>query len=161
MKNTVYTNLLTAARRVNDAAIKEPTFKTREMYAALTGLLKAVEAIDSTRQPNPPQIDYDNRETFQDPLDKHFPELDENASMKWSGYTVKRKLDFPMDKGKPNKVGYVVTKDDCNVMPGATWFVSVDQAKKGIAALILSNNIAGPHSMDQGLFFWMLLELSK
>jgi hypothetical protein len=40
--------------------------------------------------------------------------------------------------GKWVKSGFVVTRGGCNIMPGATWFQTVEAAMKGIAAYISS-----------------------
>jgi hypothetical protein len=84
--------------------------------------------------------------------------LDDHSE--WCGYIIKRKRDFPC--GGNNRVGYVVTKGGCNVMPGATWFETVPGAHKGIAALELAKRIAPRPDGDgcEGHVFWMLIELS-
>lgn len=61
----------------------------------------------------------------------------------YGGFLIKSKRDLPREgyliKGKMVKVGYVVVdfkNPIINVMPGATWFVSVDQAKTAIDVLL-------------------------
>ncbi len=70
------------------------------------------------------------------------------VTVEWKGYIIIEKVGY--GDGKP---GVMVVKDGCNAMPGATWFESVEQAKKGIAALILSEQTGGD--------FWMFMELAK
>ncbi len=58
------------------------------------------------------------------------------------GYNIKPKLDFGFQPhlidGKLAMTGFVVTdaKDLCNVMPGATWFQTVERAKEAIDILL-------------------------
>ena len=87
-------------------------------------------------------------------------ELGLNDFSEWCGYIIKRKQDFPSHQ--KDRVGYVVTKGGCNVMPGATWFETVPGAHKGIAALELAKRIAPQPDGDgcDGQVFWMLIELS-
>jgi hypothetical protein len=87
-------------------------------------------------------------------------ELGLNDHSEWYGYSIQRKRDFPC--GGRERVGYVVAKGGCNVMPGATWFETVAGAHKGIAALELAKRIAPRPDGDgcEGDVFWMLIELS-
>ena len=56
------------------------------------------------------------------------------------GFTVESKRDFGPSGfyigGKFVKRGFVVVKDGCNAMPGATWFLSVEDAKHAIDTFI-------------------------
>ena len=57
--------------------------------------------------------------------------------MKYRGYEIEPKLDFGLhgyldSKGKVIRKGWVVYRNGCNVMPGATWFFTVPEAKHGI-----------------------------
>lgn len=55
-------------------------------------------------------------------------------------HTIEPKRDFgPVGffiDGKFTKIGYVVVKDGCNAMPGATWFHTIEDAKEAIDVLI-------------------------
>jgi hypothetical protein len=55
------------------------------------------------------------------------------------GFEIRVKRDFGnqfhLIDGMPCMWGYVVVKDGCNAMPGATWFQTVKAAKRGIDAL--------------------------
>lgn len=64
--------------------------------------------------------------------------------MNYRGYNIVPKRDFGnqpfLIDGEMVKHGYVVTAASgeyrgCNVMPGATWFQTVEEAKEGIIAL--------------------------
>ena len=58
----------------------------------------------------------------------------------YRGFTIEPKRDFGPSGfyigGKFIKRGYVVVKDGCNAMPGATWFYTVEDAKNAIDILI-------------------------
>lgn len=85
--------------------------------------------------------------------------LDDRAE--WCGYTIKRKRDFP--RHQTNTVGCVVVKGIINVMPGAVWFSTVEQAHKAIAALELAKRLA-PRSDGDGCepgVFWYFMELCR
>ena len=61
--------------------------------------------------------------------------------MKYKGYIIKPKREFGSDgfliNGKRVQEGFVVTNEhNINVMPGATWFQTIKDAKKGIDVLI-------------------------
>lgn len=62
--------------------------------------------------------------------------------MKYRNYQIEPKKDFPKDgfliDGKMVKKGWIVTDGYANIMPGATWFQTVQEAKEGIQALYLS-----------------------
>lgn len=96
-------------------------------------------------------------------MDNHFGI---ESSVVWMGYVIRRKQDF--SSGQRDTVGYVVTRNEVAIMPGATWFVTPDQAKKGIAAFVLAKKIMGdpgpnfkdPYSCD-GPTFWCLMELTR
>lgn len=59
---------------------------------------------------------------------------------KYRGHEIKPKQDFGshgyLINGKTVKKGWVVVKDFCNIMPGATWFVSIIAARKAIDLLL-------------------------
>jgi hypothetical protein len=74
------------------------------------------------------------------------------AHVSWAGHTIK--------PSGENPGGFVVVKGIVNVMPGATWFHTIDDAKKGIAALELAKAIA-PSPDKIGHLFWMLMELTQ
>lgn len=44
--------------------------------------------------------------------------------------------DFYIVDGMPTETGYIVTKNNVNVMPGAVWFQTVKHAKRAIDILI-------------------------
>lgn len=54
----------------------------------------------------------------------------------YHGFTIEPKRDFGPTgffiDGKFIKRGYVVVKDGCNAMPGATWFYTIELAKEAI-----------------------------
>lgn len=83
------------------------------------------------------------------------PELAEGDHIECMGYTIKSRLDCP------GELGYVVTKDGWNPMPGAAWFRTVGEARKGIAALIVSNAFPPLDPKTHGEIFWALIELTK
>lgn len=145
----LFANLLTAAREVHKATGKGDRW-CGPLAAPMAKLLAAVEVFDAPKD------------------DK--PELGEFDRVVWGGYNIKRKLDFPMPlaDSEPEKVGYVVTKGGCNIMPGAAWFKTVAEAQKGIAAFVLANRIrplgvcaATTVPKIDGELFWMLMELTK
>jgi hypothetical protein len=86
-------------------------------------------------------------------------DLGPDDTMQWGGMVIKRKKDM---HGWDVNIGYVVTEAGCNAMPGATWFRSVADAQKGIAALKLARLIAPRKDGDgcDGDTFWMLMQLS-
>lgn len=59
---------------------------------------------------------------------------------KYRGHEIKPKRDFGETgyfiDGKYVKKGWNVVKDGCNIMPGATWFQTVQEAKESIDLLI-------------------------
>lgn len=57
------------------------------------------------------------------------------------GHLIVPKRDFGShgylgQNGKVIKRGWVVTKDDCNIMPGGTWFKSPKEARNAINVLL-------------------------
>lgn len=92
----------------------------------------------------------------------------------YCGYTIKPKKDwgpyggFLID-GEVVKEGWVVTDGGIiNVMPGATWFRTMKEAHKGIAALELAKALAATGQVKPPLntnpeahAFWMLMELTR
>lgn len=72
----------------------------------------------------------------------------------WQGYTFKLGANDC----------FWVTKDGGNPMPGACCFSTAEDAKKGIAALVVANAITAsqaPGMPSKGDIFWSLLELSR
>lgn len=75
-------------------------------------------------------------------------------SVKYRGFKVVVKRDFGgrffLIDGMPCMWGYVVIDDTgCNVMPGATWFQTVRDAKRGIDNLLRAE--------DDPVAFWELM----
>jgi hypothetical protein len=58
----------------------------------------------------------------------------------YRNHKIEPKMDFGphgyLSDGKVIKKGWVVVKDCCNIMPGATWFASVSEAKNAIDVLL-------------------------
>lgn len=58
----------------------------------------------------------------------------------YRGFTIEPKRDFEPTSfyvdGGFTKIGYVVVKDSCNAMPGATWFRTIERAKEAVDVLI-------------------------
>jgi hypothetical protein len=86
-----------------------------------------------------------------------------NIKHNFMGYEIRKKMDFP--KNMQEKEGYVVVKNLTNVIPGACWFETVDQAQKAIAAYIIALKLSpvqrcGYIDCDPDVF-WSLYELSK
>jgi hypothetical protein len=85
----------------------------------------------------------------------------------YSVYIIKPKLDFPPNgfllNGEWIKAGYVVVhhREGSNVMPGATWFTSVDEARIGCDALDLAKDICRHSEKDVPATFWRLIALSR
>lgn len=71
------------------------------------------------------------------------------------GFTIKPKLDFGLHgyliDGKMVKEGFVVCKNGCNIMPGATWFQTVPDAEQAIKVLL---HVGEPYNNKR---FWRLL----
>jgi hypothetical protein len=113
---------------------------------ALAGYGSAASRLD----PHPPA-----------PADAHppRPDLGPDDTMEWADMLIKRKKDM---HGWDVNIGYVVVENDCNPMPGATWFRTVADAQKGIAALTLARRIAPKADGDgcESDVFWMLLQLT-
>ena len=84
-------------------------------------------------------------------------EVEVSTKTVWCGYTVEPKRDFGnqphLIDGKWVSEGFVVTKGGVNVMPGATWFRTVEDALDGIAAYIVVDG--------DGDKFWALMRLAK
>jgi hypothetical protein len=68
-----------------------------------------------------------------------FLDIVEEQAVEYRGYTITPKLDFGnrphLVNGAYYKHGWVVVKDGCNAMPGATWFSLVSKAKRAIDIL--------------------------
>lgn len=90
-------------------------------------------------------------------------EILNDTPREFHGYTI-HPLTHPTPgffiKGKFVTKGWGVSKDGVNVIPGAIWFTSVGEAKKGIAALELAKRIAYSNE-DEAKTFWLILELNK
>jgi hypothetical protein len=65
----------------------------------------------------------------------------------YRGYGIDEKRDF--GRYSQDQTGYVIIKDGCNAAPGAAWFSSIPEAKKGIDALILAK--------DDSNLWWLLM----
>lgn len=62
-----------------------------------------------------------------------------NIDIEYKGFHIMPKRDFggyPYSNVNTIRKGYVVVKDGCNVMPGATWAHSVIEAKEMIESYI-------------------------
>lgn len=65
-------------------------------------------------------------------------------------YRIEPKRDFPRsygthgfyDKGKWINKGFVVTDGCCNIMPGATWFRTVEDAIRGLRIYLEVDGVA-------------------
>jgi hypothetical protein len=62
-------------------------------------------------------------------------------NVEYRGFEIKPKNDFGsgpgfLIKGKYVNEGWNVVFNGCNIMPGATWFLNIDDAKIGIDCLI-------------------------
>lgn len=72
----------------------------------------------------------------------------------YHGYSIQLKRDFPkggaLIDGKIITRGWVVIKNSCNIMPGATWFRSITKAKHAIDVFIKSGGDAD--------LFWELMQ---
>lgn len=59
----------------------------------------------------------------------------------YRGYIIEPKKDFGpggyLSEGRIIRSGFIAVKDDCNAMPGATWFETVEEAMDAIDTLIL------------------------
>ncbi len=84
----------------------------------------------------------------------------------YRGFTVEPKRDFVGSgfyiNGKFTKRGYVVVKDGCNAMPGATWFHTIESAKEAIDILIDvgGEDIWNP-APDHAKRFWERMEAGR
>lgn len=69
-----------------------------------------------------------------------------NYNLKYRDYVIKVKQDFGdgfyLVDGMPTNFGYIVVKDNINVVPGAVWFQTVKHAKHAIDVLILTEGNA-------------------
>lgn len=67
--------------------------------------------------------------------------LFEPMVVRYRNFEIVPKLDFGTHgyidgKGRVIKAGFVVCQGDCNIMPGATWFETIKEAKNGIDVYI-------------------------
>lgn len=86
-----------------------------------------------------------------------YPAHADNITHEWQGFTFKLG-----PYGKERR--YWVSQRGGNPMPGACCFKTPDDAKKGIAALLLTRTILNGTKHDaaaEGLVFWNLMELSR
>jgi hypothetical protein len=69
-----------------------------------------------------------------------------NYTLKYREHVIKVKQDFGngfhLIDGMPTNFGYVVVKDNVNVVPGAGWFQTVKEAKHAIDVLITTDGNA-------------------
>lgn len=84
--------------------------------------------------------------------------------IEYRDYTIVVKLDFPQPfvliDGMPCLSGYVVgNKNAGNIMPGATWFQTVKDAKQAIDVLIETGVRENGGSADSNRFWTRLREL--
>lgn len=84
------------------------------------------------------------------------------SHIEYDGYTIKPKLDFGPGrghyiKGRYVKEGWVVTKGGANVLPGATWGETTDDAMRLLHCYIA----AGEESDIGGRRFWSLVRLTS
>lgn len=82
----------------------------------------------------------------------------------YRGFTIRLKGDFGdsffLIDGMPCAWGYVAVRNGCNAMPGATWFQTVKEAKRGIDALIAAEaNFYTP--AGQAKEFWRLVQTTE
>jgi hypothetical protein len=76
----------------------------------------------------------------------HIPSIPQPSMVEWQGYTIKQHPEHPE--------GFIVLDTQgSNCMPGATWFKTLKDAKKGIAAHKLSQATGGD--------FWDFIELTR
>lgn len=85
-------------------------------------------------------------EQFRDEHGNRSIRVGSGAGVNYRGFTIKEKGDFGSHghfiRGHHVKHGYVVTDGGIiNVMPAATWFLTVDDAMKAIDDLITAHNI--------------------
>lgn len=86
-----------------------------------------------------------------------------STETEYKGYLIKPKTDFGLHgflvQGRWIKEGFVVTKNNMNMMPGATWFVDVAQAKIAIDVLIeCGGNPNEPFKEVDAKKFWEILQ---
>ena len=78
-------------------------------------------------------------------------------TVRYKGYSIVLKQDFGnrwhLIDGMPCAWGYIVTRADCDIMPGATWFQTVKDARLAIDALIAAKG--------DGDTFWRLLRKTQ
>jgi len=76
----------------------------------------------------------------------------------WCGFTIKPKRDMPASEGP----GFVVSEHGTNPMPGATWFRSIEDATRGISALVLARKLAPREDIGcDSDVFWHLMNLGR
>lgn len=76
----------------------------------------------------------------------HIPSIPQPSMVQWHGFTIKQHPEHPE--------GFIVLDHQgSNCMPGATWFKTIKDAKKGIAAFRLSQSTGGG--------FWDFMELTR
>jgi hypothetical protein len=89
-----------------------------------------------------------------------------DQQVRYSQYIIKPKLDFPphgfLVNGEKITSGWLVTDNlgHTNVMPGATWFSSIEEARIGCDALDLAKDICRHSEQDVPATFWRLIALS-
>jgi hypothetical protein len=87
-----------------------------------------------------------------------------DQQVRYQHYVIKPKLDFPpagfLINGEQVKSGWIASFRGANVMPGATWFPTIEEAKIGCDALDLAKEICRDEK-DVGATFWRLMALSR
>jgi hypothetical protein len=75
-----------------------------------------------------------------------------NISIEYKGFTIRPKLDMGstpwLVNGNEYRRGYIVTRNDIQIMPGGAWFTSVIEARFAIDILI--------EAREDGPTFWNL-----
>lgn len=85
-----------------------------------------------------------------------------NYSVQYRGFTLHVKGDFGdqphLIDGLPCAWGYIAVRNGCNAMPGATWFQTVKDGKRGVDALIQAEAMFyAPEA--QAAEFWRLVRI--
>ena len=79
------------------------------------------------------------------------------SNVPYFGYTIQPKRDFGklpfLINGRMVSSGWVVTDGICNVLPGATWAETIDQAKQLVRMYIQAD-----YNAD---LFWQLVKAKK
>lgn len=97
-------------------------------------------------------------------IEHDFKQWQQGTTIQYGGCIVKASKDFGT-KGTALDHAWVVVRKGCNVMPGATWARSMDEACRLIDVLIVAETITGPES-NRGPHrvadvFWHLLRATQ